>query len=303
MAVASGRTDRDRRLTLLAGVASVSAALALIGIKFWAWTRTDSIALLSSLADSLLDLLASMLTLAAVRFAAEPADREHRFGHGKLEAVAGLVQALIISASAVYVAVKAVDRLLSPTVVAEPSTGIAVMVLSLLVTLGLLGLQRFVIARTGSLAIRADSLHYAGDVLTSIMVLIAIGLNASFGWYAADPLLGLVVVAVILASVRQILRQAMDVLLDRELPAPVRAQVLALARAHPAVRGVHDLRTRTSSVDDFVQLHLELDPDLTLAAAHRISEEVEVSVRDALPRAEVIIHIDPHGLSEPRDSF
>ncbi len=303
MAVASGRTGRNRRLTMLAGVASVSAALALIGIKFWAWTQTDSIALLSSLADSLLDLLASMLTLAAVRFAAEPADREHRFGHGKLEAVAGLVQALIISASAVYVAVKAVERLLSPTVVAEPSTGIAVMVLSLLVTLGLLGLQRFVIARTGSLAIRADSLHYAGDVLTSIMVLIAIGLNASFGWYAADPLLGLVVVAVILASVRQILRQAMDVLLDRELPAPVRTQVLALARAHPAVRGVHDLRTRTSSVDDFVQLHLELDPDMTLAAAHRISEEVEASVRDALPRAEVIIHVDPHGLSEPRDSF
>jgi len=287
----------------LAGAASVAAAVSLILLKLWAWLATDSIALLSSLADSFLDLFASLVTLAAVRYAMEPPDREHRFGHGKLEAIAGLAQAMIISASAVYVSIRAVNRLIEPEEIAAPIVGTVVMIASIAITTGLVTLQRFVISRTSSLAIRADSLHYQADILTNLAVLAAIGVNVGLGWYIADPLLGLVVVAVILNSVRQILRQAMDVLLDRELPSETRARILAIAREHPAVRGAHDLRTRTSSIDVFIQLHLELDPALTLAAAHEVSDEVEAAVLAELPRAEVIIHVDPYGYAEPRDRF
>ncbi len=275
----------------------------LIALKLWAWLATDSIALLSSLADSLLDALASLLTLAAVRFAMEPADREHRFGHGKLEAVAGLVQGMIITGSAAYVAFRAFERLVVPEPIESPAIGLAVMLTSLVVTGSLVAFQRYVVRRTQSLAIRADSVHYAADILTNLAVLIAIVLTVQFGWHIADPLLGLVVVVLILNSVRQIVAQSLDVLLDRELPTETRLRVLEIVRAHPRVRGVHDLRTRTSSIDDFIQLHLELDPSLTLTAAHEISTEVERAVRAELPRAEVIIHVDPFGQSAPRDRY
>lgn len=291
------------RLVRMAGRASVLAAALLIALKVWAWFATGSISLLSSLADSLLDLCASTITLIAVRFALEPPDHEHRFGHGKLEAVAGLAQAAIISASAIYVAYRAVDRLLNPATITEPGVGVGVMLASLLITIGLVTLQRRVVRKTGSIAIRADNLHYQSDVLTNLAVLVAIALNVMLGWRAADPLLGLAVVALILLSVKQIVRQAMDVLLDKELPAATRQDILDIANGHEAVLGVHDLRTRSSSVADFIQFHLELDPALTLERAHAISDEVEYAVRARYPRAEVIIHADPYGYAEPRDWF
>lgn len=298
----AGRTS-ERRLVRIAGAASVAAAALLIGLKLWAWLATGSIALLGSLADSLLDLFASLITLTAVRFAMEPPDREHRFGHGKLEAVAGLGQAFIIAGSAAYVAVRAVQRLIAPAEITEVGVGTAVMTASIVITISLVALQRYVVRHTESLAIRADSMHYQADVLANLAVLAAIGLNAWLGWYMADPLLGLLVVALILNSVRQILTQSMDVLLDRELPRETRMRILDIVRRHPGVRGVHDLRTRTSSIDHFIQLHLELDPSLTLAAAHEISDAVESAVLAEFPRAEVIIHVDPYGYSEPRDRF
>ena len=299
---AGSRSERGR-LVRLAGRASVLAAATLVALKVWAWLATDSIAMLSSLADSVLDLCASLITLTAVRYALEPADREHRFGHGKLEAVAGLAQAVIISGSAIYVAVRAIDRLLNPVTITEPGVGVGVMLGSVVITIGLVTLQRHVVRRTASIAIRADSLHYQADVLTNLAVLTAIGLNALLGWRAADPLLGLAVVAVILASVKQIVGQSMDVLLDRELPSAMRRVITDIAQRHDAVLGVHDLRTRSSSVADFIQFHLELDPHLTLERAHEISDEVEADVRAHFPRAEVIIHADPYGNSEPRDKF
>lgn len=287
----------------MAGSASVLVALTLIGLKFWAWRLTDSVALLSSLADSLLDLIASVVTFFAIRMALTPADREHRFGHGKSEAIASFAQGLIVTGSALYAGVQAVLRLIEPQVVTEPNVGLAVTVISLVLTLALVIFQDFVIRRTSSSAIRADAMHYRADVLTALAVLAAIYLNSHFGWYAADPLLGLVILALILASVRKIMVGAIDVLLDRELGTATRRQISAIAAAHPAVLGVHDIRTRSAGATQFVQLHLELDPGLSLKQAHDILTEVEVSVLESFPQAEVLIHADPFGHDDRRDYY
>ncbi|NIW23662.1 MAG: cation diffusion facilitator family transporter, partial [Gammaproteobacteria bacterium] len=247
-------------LMTAAGYASVGVALSLVSLKIWAWLATDSVAMLSSLADSLLDLLASGITLVAVRVAISPADREHRFGHGKSEGIAGLVQAVIITGSAGYVCLRAIERLLSPSAVESPSVGIGVMLVSLVLTVSLVAFQRFVVRRTRSLAIAADAVHYRSDVLTNLAVLAAILLSSNWGLHIFDPLLGLLVVALILWSVAIIVREALDVLLDRELPENDRLRISEIARAHPEVLGLHDLRTRSAGATKFVQFHLELDP-------------------------------------------
>lgn len=297
--------DPAQRATLMrvAGFASVGVALVLILIKAWAYAASGSIALLGSLADSLLDLAASVITLLAVRFALAPADREHRFGHGKSEGVAGLVQALIVTGSALYVGIEAIGRLLSPQPLTSPVIAVVTMAVSVVLTLVLFTVQRYVIARTGSLAITADSVHYQADLLTNVTLLIGLFVSYRFDLHILDPLLGLVVVALILWSVRRIALESLDVLLDRELPTKSRRRIEKIIAAHPSVLGFHDVRTRSSGSMEFIQLHLELDPKLSLFEAHAISEEVAVEVRNAFPRAEVLIHVDPYGLSEPRDPF
>jgi ferrous-iron efflux pump FieF len=302
-ATASPLDRRQIRLMHSAGAASVAVAVGLVALKSWAWFATDSVALLSSLADSLLDLLASLVTFFALRLAMEPADREHRFGHGKAEAVAGLVQSLIVGASAIYVCIQAIRRIADPLQIENPGVGIAVMSVSLVFTTALVAFQRYVVRHTQSLAVRADAVHYQADILTNIAVLVAIILSYRFGWYIADPLLGLVVVALILSSVREIAVGSIDVLLDRELPTSVRQAIREVVLSNSGIRGVHDIRTRSSGVAQFIQLHLELDADLSLGEAHEISEQVESDVKQRFPRAEVLIHVDPYGIAEPRDSF
>jgi ferrous-iron efflux pump FieF len=277
--------------------------LLLVVLKLWAWFATGSVAMLGSLADSVLDLLASSMTLIAVRFALEPPDREHRFGHGKLEAIAGLVQSLIILGSANYVGFEAVRRLLAPAAIEAPGIGAIVILVSLTFTISLVFFQRAVVSRTASIAIGADAMHYKADVLTNLAVLAAIAASAAFGWHRADPILGLIVAAVILLSVRAIFLQSLDVLLDRELSSVSRKEILAIASQQPDVLGVHDLRTRTSGTHDFIQFHVELRPELSLARVHEISDRVERAVMESFPRAEVIIHADPYGLVEPQDQF
>jgi ferrous-iron efflux pump FieF len=302
---AENAVDRDKvnRLIVAAGAASVTVALVLTFLKFWAWRVTESVALLSSMADSVLDLAASLITFFAVRVAITPPDREHRFGHGKSEAVAGLMQAMIVTGSAVFVGVQAVTRLLDPREVNAPEVGLTVTALSLVLTGLLVAFQKFVVLRTRSVAIGADAVHYQADVLTGVAVLAAIFLNSRFDWYAADPLLALVIVVFIMWSVRAIVLQALDILLDRELPAYVHRSIETIAARHPDVLGVHDVRTRSAGNVQFIQLHLELDAALTLSQVHEISHAVERQVLEEFPSAQVLIHVDPYGLDEPRDPF
>jgi ferrous-iron efflux pump FieF len=301
--VVANLDSQQIKLMRAASYASVAVAITLIVLKVWAWYRTDSVALLSSLADSLLDLVASLITLFAVKISVSPADEEHRFGHGNAEGIAGLAQALIVTGSAIYVGIEAIMRLLAPAPVLRPDLGLAVMMASLLLTISLVLFQGYVVRRTGSLAISADAVHYRADILTNVAVLVAIFASVQWQLYVLDPLLGLVIVALILFSVRVIAMKAIDVLLDRELPEEDRQRIFDIVATHEHVRGMHDLRTRSSGPARFIQFHLELDADIALKDAHAICDAVEADVRDGFPGAEVLIHADPYGLEESRDPF
>jgi ferrous-iron efflux pump FieF len=294
-----GRPEKAR-LMRLAGYASVGAALLLIGAKVAAYLLTGSVALLSSMLDSLLDAGASMINLVAIRHALVPADREHRFGHGKAEPLAAVGQAAFIAGSAAFLAFHAVGRLVKPVAVEHGDIGIAVMVFSILTTLALVLFQRHVIRRTGSFAVRADSLHYVGDLFVNVSVIVALLLAVWWGWDAADPLFAIGIAAYILFTAWQIFRGALDMLMDRELPDEMRARIRKIALENPRVKSVHDLRTRAAGQAIFVQLHLEMDPDLTLRVAHEVADAVEVAIMTAFPGAEVIIHEDPEGVEEIR---
>jgi ferrous-iron efflux pump FieF len=282
----------------LATYASTGVAGLLIAIKLAAWIATGSVALLSTLIDSCIDLAASVVNLMAVRHALVPADHEHRFGHGKAEALAGLGQAAFIIGSGGLLLVEAASRLARPAAIEHEDWGIAVMVVAIVATVALVWFQRAVIRRTGSTAIAADSLHYAGDVAINGSVIVSLLLAQGPGWVWADPLFALAIALWLLVNAWQIMKGSLDSLMDRELPDADRDIIRAIARSHPDVGGLHDLRTRTSGRQGFIQMHLELAPDLTLIQAHRIADEVESAIRERFPAFEVIIHEDPAGLRE-----
>jgi ferrous-iron efflux pump FieF len=291
------------RLMRWATYASVATALLLIAAKLVAYLLTDAVSVLSTLLDSLLDAAASLVNLLAVRHALTPADREHRFGHGKAEPLAALGQSTFIAGSALFLLVQAASRLLSPQPIANTAVGLAVMAFSIAATLLLVVYQRFVIQRTGSLAIRADSLHYVSDLTVNLSVIVALVLVEAFGWLRADPIFGAGIALYIVYTAWRIARGALDMLMDRELPDEDRQRIRGIALGNPRVRAVHDLRTRTSGPTTFIQMHLEMDGDLTLVDAHAIADTVEADILRAFPGAEVIIHEDPAGIAEPRPAY
>ena len=299
-------TGEDRshdRLMRLATYAATGTAAVLIAVKLAAWMATGSMALLSTLIDSTLDLAASALNLMAVHHALQPADSEHRFGHGKAEALAGLGQAAFITGSGGLLLVEAGGRLVRPEPISHGEWGIGVMVFSILATMALVAFQRRVIAKTRSVAISADSLHYAGDVMINLSVIISLLLAMGPGWVMADPLFAIAIAGWLLFNAWQIMRGSLDTLMDRELPEAERERIRAIASAHPEVLSHHDLRTRTSGRQGFIQLHLELPADLLLSQAHRIADDVENAIRAEFPNFDVIIHEDPAGLREEHPSF
>jgi ferrous-iron efflux pump FieF len=278
--------------------ASVAVATTLIVSKLIAWLLTDSVALLSTLIDSVLDAAASVVTLVAVHHAVQPADREHRFGHGKAESLAGLGQAAFVAGSGCFLLVEAVRRLVQPVPVSNELVGILVMALAIALTLFLVGFQRYVIRRTGSVAIGADALHYTGDLLINGSVALSLGIYWIWGWSYADPIFALAIVGYLMWNAVRIGRGALDVLMDRELPEEERDRIKAIVEALPDTRAMHDLRSRRSGTDTFIQFHLELDPHISLLRAHEIADEVEADIVRVFPAAEVIIHQDPQGYEE-----
>ena len=295
--------ERARLLMRRATNLAVAAAALMIVGKLGAWLATDSVSILSSLADSVMDVLASLINLFAVRQALQPPDREHRFGHGKAEPLAGLGQALFISASAIFLIVEAVGRILEPEPIARAPVGIGVMVFAIIVTTALVTYQRRVVRLTGSTAIRADALHYASDILMNIGVIAALALAMTVGWGLADPIIALVIAAVIIHAAVRVARSAIQQLMDREFPEQDRERIRQIVLEHPDVLNCHDLRTRRSGIDSFIQVHVEMDSSLTLLRAHEISDDVEARIRKVFPHAEVLIHADPEGIEEPMPSF
>lgn len=282
-----------------AALAAVAVAFLLILLKAAAYILTGSVAMMSSLADSALDLFASTINLFAINQALMPADREHRFGHGKAEPLAGLAQGAFIAGSATFLVVESIGRIAAPRPLDHPAIGLAVMAVSIAAVVGLVLFQRLAVRQTGSIAIRADRLHYLGDLGTNIGVVIGIVLAARFGILVADPVVALCVAAVLTASAWHIGKQSCDQLMDRELPDSDRDRIKSIALAHPEVRSLHDLRTRAAGISKFVQLHIELDPAISLIRAHEISDAVEADIHIAYPDTQVIIHQDPAGVEKP----
>ncbi|MGA7982940.1 MAG: cation diffusion facilitator family transporter [Chromatiaceae bacterium] len=292
-------SPQNSRLLRLATHASVATASVLILAKLGAWFLTGSVTVLASLVDSLMDAGASLVNLFAVRYSLMPADAEHRFGHGKAEALAGLGQATFIAGSAVFLVLQAVDRLFHPQPLAQIGVGLAVMAFAIIATIALLSVQHYVIRRTQSTAIRADALHYATDLATNTATVVAL-LLAQAGWPGLDPLFALAIALYILYSAYCIGRDAVQLLMDRELPLDERTRIEAVARATPSVLGVHGLRTHQSGQTKVMQLHVELDDNLSLSEAHRVCLDVEDSLRQQFPISDIIIHQDPVSLGDER---
>ncbi len=299
----SAGAGRDDRLVRLATYASVAAASLLILVKVAAWVATDSVAILSTLIDSVLDTAASLVNLLAVRHALQPADREHRFGHGKAEPLAGLGQAAFIAGSGLFLVIESAGRLATPQPVQHGWIGIAVMVFSIAVTFALVRFQRYVVRRSRSVAISADSLHYTGDLLINGSVILSILLAMYVGWGLADPLFAIAIAAYLVYNAGKIARESMNLLMDREFAEDERARIKEICLRHSDVRSIHDLRTRSSGPQQFIQLHLVMDGHLPLWRAHEIGDQVEGTIRAAFPAAEVIIHHDPAGIVESHARF
>jgi ferrous-iron efflux pump FieF len=294
----SGGHDHSRdhgALTQRAALASVSIALFLLFLKAYASWATGSVAMLGSLADTALDVLASLITLYGVRLAATPADHDHRFGHGKAEALAALAQVGIIAFSALGIGWRAAGRLIEGEATAHAEYGIGVSALAIVTTLCLLAYQRRVIARTGSVAIEADHVHYQTDVLLNGSVIAALVLDQYLGLTGADALFGIAIALWLLFGAWRASSRAIDQLMDKEWPAEKRDRFLAVAARHPELKGIHDMRTRTSGARDFVQFHVWVDPGMTVAEAHRVMDEVEHKLEAEFPGCEILIHVDPEG--------
>ncbi len=291
---------RDERrklipLAIRAALASVAMALALFALKSFAAWHTGSVAMLGSLADTGLDLLASLVTLYGVKLAAEPADYDHRFGHGKAEALAALFQVALITASAAGIGWRAVLAFGETDPTRDADFGIGVSLVAVAATAVLLWYQRRVIRRTGSVAILADNVHYQSDVLLNASVIAALVLDQYFGWHRADPLFGIAIALWLAFGAFRASSNAVDQLMDKEWPEQQRAAFLDVAARQPGLRGIHDFRTRRSGSHDFAQFHMEVDRDLTIGKAHDLVEAVESNLRAVFPQVEVLIHLDPEG--------
>ncbi|MDO6687583.1 MULTISPECIES: cation diffusion facilitator family transporter [unclassified Agarivorans] len=287
--------QRYQRLVTLATWVATCVAVALLVIKGAAFLYTGAVSILASLIDSLMDIAMSLVNLLAVRYALQPPDKEHRFGHGKAEHLAGVAQAAFITGSAIMLLFGGFTELLSPKAIEHSRLGITVMIISTLITIGLVIFQRYVIAKTNNSVIKADSMHYAMDIYMNAAVLVAL-LLSQYGWYWADGLFAVLIAVYICYGAYGIGKESVQNLLDRELPESFQLQVYNCALAIPGVLGAHDIRTRQSGHTKFIQLHLELDDKLILYEAHRIADEVEDAMLAQWPEADVLIHQDPQSV-------
>lgn len=283
------------KLTSRAAMASAALATTLLGLKLWSAVATGSVAMLGSLADTALDIFASLVTLYAVRLAAEPADAQHGFGHGKAEAIAALFQTFLIVTSAVGIGWRGISQLGAGHEPQSAELGIAVSLFALAGTLALITYQRHIIRQTGSVAISADRAHYSSDLLLNGSVILALVLDSMLDIRGADPVFGVAIALWLVWHAVHVARTAIDQLMDKEWPEEKRVRFLKIAEAHPELRGIHDLRTRTSGTSDFVQFHVWVDPDMTVSEAHRVMDEIEDKLMIEFPGTEVIIHPDPDG--------
>jgi ferrous-iron efflux pump FieF len=284
---------QTERLMRRASIASLCVGTGLALLKLGVWLMSDSLSLFASLFDSMFDVLASLINLLAIHFALQPPDDEHRFGHGKIEEIAALVQAAFVAGSGLFICVQSIQRLIHPQPISHGGAGLAVMLISIVVTIVLVTYQRRVVKQTRSAAVGADAFHYFTDLVTNLAVVVALVLTVHFGQGWADPVFALLIAGYIIWGAWQIGYPAFHNLLDHEFPQEERQRIKEICRAHPGVLDVHDLRTRRSGIYNFIQCHLVFAAEISLRNANRIAHEVEAKLKEAFPNLEVLIHEDP----------
>ncbi|MBK0326891.1 cation diffusion facilitator family transporter [Rhodobacteraceae bacterium F11138] len=287
--------SRTTRLNLSAAAASVAVALCLVGLKLWALSQTRSLSVAASLADSALDLLVSLVGLIGIAYAARPPDHDHAFGHTSAEDLTALGQALFLLITAITLAGVSLRRLLLPTPAALESegAGIAVMAVSVLLTLGLILWQQRVARQTGNRVVAADSLHYISDLLPNLGAILALWVSARFGISQVDTIVGLIASTILLIGAIRIGNGAWNALMDRRADPALIARIETLIADHPGVLGFHDLRTRTAGSRTFIDFHIELDESLSLNEAHAIGAGLKHKILQTFPQTDVLIHKDP----------
>jgi len=286
-------SDKTASLMKRASYSSLCVAVLIVTIKIISWFMTGSLSLLSSLIDSLLDIVSSLLNLLAIRYALMPADEDHRFGHGKAEDISTFAQSAFIGGSGMFIIVEGLNRFVNPVVIENEMIGIYVMIASTIIAGFLVLFQRHVVKVTGSTVIRADLFHYKTDMLINLLVVISLLLTIRFGISYLDPIFAMVISAYILKGAYKVGRDAFDNLMDKEFPDIEREKIYESILLNQNIRGVHDLRTRQSGIKPFIQFHLEIDPAVTLRSAHDISDQVEEKLLEIFPNAEIMIHLDP----------
>ncbi len=291
----AARFERRGSLTRRAALASVATALLLLVVKLYATAETGSVSMLASLADTGLDLIAALVTLIGVKVAAEPADHDHRFGHGKAEAVAALMQTMLIGFSAVGIGWRAITRIMEPVAPSEPELGISVSIFAILVTFALVAYQKAIVRRTESIAIETDQVHYQSDLALNLSVIVALVLDGILGIRGVDAIFGFLIAVWLAWNGYKAAHRAIDVLMDREWSEGRRREIQDIVVGLEGVEGIHDLRTRRSGAHDFIQFHIWVDPDMTVRAAHTIVDRVEVAIEQSFPGTEVLVHVDPRG--------
>ncbi len=294
----SSASPENRIATQRVAMLSVATAAILIVVKAIAWRSSQSVALLASLSDSALDMVASLVTLFAIRYAHVPPDAEHRFGHGKAEAFSSLMQGGLVFASGALIGREAIVALLHPRPVEHGLAGVIVMALSIVLTFGLISVQTRVLKASGSIAIAGDRAHYAADLAANAVALVGVGAAAWLGLSWVDAAAGLAVALWLLWGAVGVFREASGQLMDKELPEEDRARIVDLATSDPRILGVHQLRTRASGPFVHMQMHADLDADISLAEAHEIMIAAENRVLEAFPAADILIHPDPRGKAE-----
>jgi len=286
-----------------ASIASLLVASTLIVLKYYGWVATNSISLLGSLADSLIDFLASVFVFIAISYSLLPADAKHRFGYDKSEGLAAFIQSLLIGISGIYVCFEAITRLLNPSQINQPNIAIWIILVSIALTIALIVYQKYVVKKSQSMAIESDQYHYLTDTFINLSVLFSIVITGWTRFTFIDAVVGLLISGVVLYTAFILLKKSFKILLDQEIQSSHRDQIRKIALQHPQVLGFHDLRTRDTGRKYIIQFHLELDPKMSLLESHRITDEVTDNILDVYPNSELIIHTDPLGIDEARDQF
>lgn len=283
-----------------AAAAGVLLAVLLIVLKLFAFIKTDSLAIFSSLADSVTDLFASMISFIAVYFSTKPASRDHRYGYGKTEALSAFLQAVFVGASGLFVIVDGIKRLIYPVQIEQTGMGIAVMLFSIFATFLLVVYQTYVAHKTNSLAIKADRAHYTVDFLTNSAVIVSLVLVYFFGFFYFDVIAALFISAYLLYNAYTLAAESIEQITDKELPSDIRKKVIEIVQQCNDVKDMHDLRTRNLGGIYYFELHLEMDGSISLSKAHQITEEVEKNILEIYPDSQILIHQDPYGIHENR---